>query len=539
MTTKGSTIASASPTKRGRDEGTQQDDVCKVGRWLSTPEAQFEVSPVPIDAARSGAKGRTRESCPASAPVVVGQLNRFPSGGRDVCVAAGVDLTGDAALAEVIDRLSLTSAGRAALARSEYVDPSAYTMDQLSELFHRRCFLMPPPKDTGSILVDLAPKAFHEFALYTQSTRQKAVAEALRFGDEFTTTAMLCVSAELAAEALSQGTAMHADRPTSMGMINFQQALGYVAMMTAPNGRAYRQLLNRAVGGAAPELPLKVAQDPRYVSIFYTFDRHAEVNCEGTPLANATKARMLGASLPGTLSIKSCQGDPNSYVDEINALCKEGTGGKIPEIVTELDPDCVAVLLCCVFLKVEWEMPGERLGIAEFHPHPASMATTAAAASAAPLLTRQRYFGYTKTRLGSWTDPENGVTWIQLDCTPDEHTGDARLMLYALPASEDDDYTASLFASMKRLSMDKFVTITFDKVQLPCVSVATNALDGKAMLQKLGVSDIFCELDSLPMMFWSPASDGGVVVSRVIHASCIEWNDKGAEAAAATLVEFA
>ena len=536
MTTKGSTIASASPTKRGRDEGTHQDDVCKVGHWLSTPEAQLEVSPVPIDVARSGVKGRARESCPASAPVVVGQLNRPPSGGRDVCVAAGVDLTGDAALAkaEMIDRLSLTSAGKDALARSEYVDPSAYTMDELSELFRRRCFLMPPPKDTGSIFVDLAPKAFHELALYTQSTRQKAVAEAPRFGDEFTTTAMLCVSAELAAEALSQGTAMHADTPTSMGMINFQQALGYVAMMTAPNGRAHRQLLNRAVGGAAPELPLKVAQDPRYVSIFYTFHRHAKVSCEGTPLANATKARMLGASLPGTLSIRSCQGDPNSYVDEINAFCKEGTGGKIPEIVTELDPDCVAVLLCCVFLKVEWEMPGERLGIAEFHPHPGSMAT----AAAAPLLTQQRYFGYTETHFGSWTDPENGVTWIKLDCKPDEDTGDARLMLYALPATEDDDYTASLFASMKRLSMDKFVSIKFDKVQLPCVSVATNALDGKALLQKLGVSDIFCELDSLPMMFWSPASDGGVVVSRIVHASCIEWNDKGAEAAAATLVEF-
>lgn len=283
---------------------------------------------------------------------------------------------------------------------------------------------------------------------------------------------------------------------------------------------------------------MKVTQDPKYVSIFYTFDKHTEVSCEGTrmdtPVANATKARMLEASLPGTLSIKSCQGKPNDYVEEINAFCEEGTGGKIPEIVTELDGDCVAVLLCCVFLKVKWEVEGKRQPIAEFYPHPGSMGAT----RPTPLLTQQRYFGYKDMHLGTWTDSENGVTWLKLDCKPDEQTGDQRFMLYALPSEEDDDYKWSLLASMKLLSTDKFVSVKFDKVRLPCVSVATNKLDGKALLEHLGVLDIFYDKDSLPMMFWSPASDSGVIVSRIIHASCIEWNDKGAQAAAATLVEF-
>lgn len=443
---------------------------------------------------------------------------------------------------EVVDRPSLSAEGKEKLASSGYTDPSTCTLQELVELFERQSFLPPPPEETGSKFAGLSPEVFHKLSLYTRSKRQKALVPAPRFGDEYTTTAMLRVSAELAAEALSQGTKAHADKPTSMGMINFQQALAYVSMMTAPNGRAHMQLLNHAVGGVAPELPIEVTQDPRYVSVFYTFDQHAELDCEGTrmdtPVAEATKARMLELALPGTLSIKSCQGEPNSYVDEINAFCKEGTGGKIPEIVKELDPYCVAVLLCCVFLKVKWEIEGKRLPIDAFYPHPGSPLPPSMAC-ATPLLTRQRYFGYKKTHFDTWTDGANGVTWLKLNCKPDEDTGDERFMLYALPDANDDDYKGSLFASMRLLSLDKFVSLKFTAVKLPCVSVATNKLDGKELLEQLGVSDIFYNVDSLPMMFWSPASDGGVTVSRIFHASCIKWNDEGAEAAAATLVEFA
>ena len=474
---------------------------------------------------------------PPSSPVTVDKAAALPQ--CEATKAALFEQRGpEGEVWEVIDRQSLTAEGRETLAKSDYTDPSGYTALELAELFKRQCFMQPPPKETGSKFAELSAEVFHKLSLHTQSKRKKAVVEAPRFGHEYTTTAMMCVSAELAAEALSQGTKEHADKPTSMGMINFQQALAYVSMMTAPNGRAHMQLLNRAVGGVAPELPMKVTQDPKYVSIFYTFDKHTEVSCEGTrmdtPVANATKARMLEASLPGTLSIKSCQGKPNDYVEEINAFCEEGTGGKIPEIVTELDGDCVAVLLCCVFLKVKWEVEGKRQPIAEFYPHPGSMGAT----RPTPLLTQQRYFGYKDMHLGTWTDSENGVTWLKLDCKPDEQTGDQRFMLYALPSEEDDDYKWSLLASMKLLSTDKFVSVKFDKVRLPCVSVATNKLDGKALLEHLGVLDIFYDKDSLPMMFWSPASDSGVIVSRIIHASCIEWNDKGAQAAAATLVEF-
>ena len=458
---------------------------------------------------------------------------------------------------EMVDRMALTDKGKTALDSSGYTDPAECTPKELTTLLDRECCIPPPPPDTGSVFSGMDPKSFHALAVYLRPQLLKSVVEPHRFAGVSTTTSMLRASAELAALAQAQGDRAHAEQATSMGLANFQLALALVGMMTAPNSSAQRQLLNHVTGGVTPEHVVKVLQDPKYVTMFWTFDQHAEQQCEGTrmdtPLAELTKQRMLAISHPGTLQIESRSGNPNDCVDEINEFCSKGTNGMIPEIVTELDPDCVAGLLCCVYLKVSWAMEGKRMPPMPFYEHPGPQSASIgldlseSAYGAAPgrrslggqLLSKQRYFTYSKQHFNCWMHNVTRVYWLMLECKPDEETGAERFMLFGLPHPDSADPENDVYASMARLSMDKFVSCKFDTVILPCVDVGENELDGKSMLKKNDVFDIFNDVKALPMMFWSPRGDAGVVVERIIHKSKIKWDRKGAEAAAATLVEFA
>lgn len=447
-------------------------------------------------------------------------------------LGVGSDESQHGEIDEVYDLISLDSLPpkrRLALLNSNFIDPSKFTHAQLTTMLSNESLLSPPPCVSNTRFTCLSPNHFHMFSMDTHNQRKKDGTQLL-FKNTHTSTAILEVAVGLARKAMQQGDREHPKMPTTMGISNFQLALAYLAMTNTPNGRPQMQLLNHAIGGIAPEQPIKVLQDHEYVVLFITFDKREDPN--HYPLAEVTKNYMLKWSMPGTLKIMSCTGTPNSYVKEINDFCNEGTNGKIPQIVTELDSNCAAMLLCCSYISVRWEREGERLPIGDFWPHPGSLAVSEQA-QITPLLQQQRYFAYKDLYHETWTDSNTNVTWLKLDCQ-----GDKRFMLYGLPKPDDNDPTESLYASMKEISLPKFQPCEFSMVQLPCVKVATNKLDGKELLQELNVSDIFDTEGSMPMVFWSPTCASNVSVDCISHASCIEMNDKGAEACAATSVTF-
>lgn len=203
---------------------------------------------------------------------------------------------------------------------------------------------------------------------------------------------------------------------------------------------------------------------------------------------------------------------------EINQWVARQTEGKIPEILTGLDPDTVAVILNAVYFKADW------------------------AEAFDPDLTRPRPFSRTEADA---VDVPTMFRKGQFALLENEHLRALRLpyqherfdMVLMLPGkrfglSELEEKLDAPFLSQQLGALDN-TPLREVSLYLPRMKMETeyNLIPA---LQQLGMREAFdAQKADFRGMGWPP---GALWIGQVVHKAFLEVNEEGTEAAAATAV---
>ncbi|SMC48590.1 serpin family protein [Papillibacter cinnamivorans] len=205
--------------------------------------------------------------------------------------------------------------------------------------------------------------------------------------------------------------------------------------------------------------------------------------------------------------------------DEVNAWIEEATGGLIPKMLDKIDAETVMFLINALYLKATWQ--------SEFDPN-------------------DNYDGEFTTEEGTAvpaTFMTKGISREQYIDTGDE-TGvllpydDGKLAFLALLPEEGtsaSDYAASLdgdsIGNLIAAAEDTSVLLGLPKFKAECGLTLNDTL--KAM----GLVTAF-DPDKADFSAMGKLSQGNVYVGSVLHRTVLKVDEKGTEAAAATIVEM-
>jgi len=206
-------------------------------------------------------------------------------------------------------------------------------------------------------------------------------------------------------------------------------------------------------------------------------------------------------------------------LEKINGFVNEKTEGLIPEIIDELDPQDIMVLLNTVYLNAVW----------------------------------QTQFSANDNIDGVFTDSEGkpvDATYMSNGIRGEKYIhndgasgvllpyDDGRLGYLAVmpdPGMSMEDFVAGLsqdkIASWMDSARQTQILLQLPKYEARYDITLNDVLDG------MGISDAFSEL-SADFGRMGSVEGGNIFIGRVLHKTCIQVNEKGTEAAAATSVEM-
>ena len=385
----------------------------------------------------------------------------------------------------------------------------------LDERIAREAFLSPPEH---GLLAGMDPKQ------YTMMVRD-AVRRTVEKMEHFESMQSLATTASMT-RAFSRLASL-AENAGSIGVANIAMAMLVVAYMTLPSSLARAELQSFVLGSDELDAIADKLLDPCRSVMLMTFDsKDHNDSCNGcttqTPTATLIKEHIV-KTFSGQAIVVNRASPDESAVAEINSFCNEKTKGKIPKILDDLDSATKAVILAAEYIAVEWQIALDMDEPTTFNGVDGAIAY-------------QDFACYNNMNVLVFHDPSNGCVAVKVD-TKSQPSMAQRSMVFILPPEGIEDAKKAYFDTASALRADAFQEEKVEKFSIPVVDIAVNKVDGKELLRRAGVSEIFDSLDAMAPFFMDHSGLGGVKVERIIHMSCIKWNRFGAEAAAATLVE--
>lgn len=203
---------------------------------------------------------------------------------------------------------------------------------------------------------------------------------------------------------------------------------------------------------------------------------------------------------------------------KINAWAGERTEGKIPDLIDSLSPDTRLVLTSAIYFKGTWadQFDEKQTSDEQFNTSPTQSVP-------ARMMSKTAKYNYLET---------SDLQVLELPYSK----GDGRQLSMLVILPKNNNMTAAEQTLNPRELADIKNNRTKKEVEIHIPRFTCNKkYDLGSTLSVLGMPDAFSEKADLSGM------DGSrdLYISDVIHSSCIEVNEEGTEAAAATSVEAA
>ena len=204
-------------------------------------------------------------------------------------------------------------------------------------------------------------------------------------------------------------------------------------------------------------------------------------------------------------------------VNQVNEWCSEKTHGKITNILDELDPNTVMLLLNAVYFRADWEYP--------FNPDKTYTGSfvnpTEKNGKKVQMMTQTEMFNYYE---------DKNVQAIELPYKNDSMTAvvilpnkEVDMNKYVNSLSLNDDFVNGMLDKMSgkmvRINLPRFEIEFFSKL--------------KPILIRMGMVDAFNNAD-----FSGINGYGGLYIDDVIHKTFLNVDEFGSEAAAVTIVDM-
>ena len=208
--------------------------------------------------------------------------------------------------------------------------------------------------------------------------------------------------------------------------------------------------------------------------------------------------------------------EPLESLEQVNNWCSNKTHGKIKEILQELDPNTVMIILNAVYFKDEWSMQFE-----EYLTKDLPFYNLGNIEKKVKTMSQIEYFPYYE---------DKKVQAIKL-----RFSHDFMSAIIILPAEGTDinKYINTLSNSKDEYNkiIDGFKSAQVN-LQLPKFEVEFSEKLNQILID-LGMYNAF---DSIKADFTGLRKEGGLYISEVIHKTYLKVNEQGTEAAAVTAV---
>ncbi|MGV8096797.1 MAG: serpin family protein [Mangrovibacterium sp.] len=199
-------------------------------------------------------------------------------------------------------------------------------------------------------------------------------------------------------------------------------------------------------------------------------------------------------------------------LNAINNWCSEATNGKIPKVLDEIPAEAVSYLINAIYFKGIWQIKFE-----EKQTVNDQFTTESGSRQTVKMMRQTEKFQYAST--------ENGG-YLQLP-----YGNGAFNMVILLP--HDGKSVTDL---LEEVNAEKWNSLSYRtcevSLKLPKFKLACDYQMQKEILPAMGMHRAFSELADFSGM----TTDVKVFISKVIHKTFIEVNEKGTEAAAVTVV---
>ncbi|XP_043842971.1 alpha-1-antitrypsin-like [Dromiciops gliroides] len=207
--------------------------------------------------------------------------------------------------------------------------------------------------------------------------------------------------------------------------------------------------------------------------------------------------------------------DSEGAIKQINDYVDKKTHGKIPELIEQLNPNTIMVLINYIFFKGNWETSFNST-LTELQDFYVDKNTTVQV----PMMTkREKLYYHREDELFSSMVvlPYEGKAWLIL----------------VLPDEGKLDQALDAIITKKGMSCSKFVEKRKVDIFLPRMSISTS-YNLEEVLAKIGIRDVFTNNADLTGI----STQSQLQVSKVLHKAAFEVNENGTVAAAATGIEI-
>ncbi|KFP84856.1 hypothetical protein N310_08235, partial [Acanthisitta chloris] len=200
---------------------------------------------------------------------------------------------------------------------------------------------------------------------------------------------------------------------------------------------------------------------------------------------------------------------------EINDHVKNKTHGNIKQILKELDPNTVMIIVNYIYFKAYWENPFDIKGTHKDYFH-----VNAKTSVEVKMMTRDGFYK-------AYTDRKLSCKVVQIP-----YKGDAAA-LFILPNEGKMKQLEHALTEETVSKWEKSLQRWRVEVHIPKLSIS-GTYDLKKMLMNLGVTDVFSDRADLSGITGKP----DVKVSKAAHKAVLKIHENGTEAAAVTSTDF-
>ncbi|XP_055147372.1 alpha-1-antichymotrypsin isoform X2 [Symphalangus syndactylus] len=201
----------------------------------------------------------------------------------------------------------------------------------------------------------------------------------------------------------------------------------------------------------------------------------------------------------------------------INDYVKNGTRGKITDLIKDLDPQTMMVLVNYIFFKAKWEMP--------FDPQDTHASRF--------YLSKKKWVMVPMMSLHHLTTPY--FRDEELSCTVVElkYTGNASALLILPDQDKMEEVEAMLLPETLKRWRDALESRQIDELYLPKFSISRD-YNLEDILLQLGIEEAFTSKADLSGI----TGARNLAVSQVVHKAVLDVSEEGTEASAATAVKI-